>query len=159
MTKDMADRPYRLGVGIVLFNAQGLAFVGKRKDTQENAWQFPQGGIDKGEDPLATAWREMAEEIGTNKAQLIGESSDWLQYDLPAEIANKSWGGKYRGQKQKWFAFRFTGTDADIDLETFTPEFSQWKWMDLADVPNHIVAFKRPLYEQVVAQFLKLTGK
>lgn len=159
MSKTFANRPYRSGVGIVLFNADGQVFVGKRKDTAEPAWQFPQGGIDGEEDPLDAAWREMAEEIGTNKAQLIGQASDWIRYDLPAELADKSWGGKYRGQQQLWFAFRFVGTDADIDLETFTPEFSTWKWMELAEVPNHIVSFKRPLYDQVVAQFLKLTGK
>ena len=156
---DFADRPYRLGVGIVLFNPDGLVFVGRRKDTEQAAWQFPQGGIDQGEDPLAAAWREMGEEIGTDKAQLIGQSRDWLSYDLPTDLADKSWGGKYRGQKQVWFAFRFTGTDADIDLETHTPEFSQWRWIELADVPNHIVPFKRPLYVRVVAEFLPLAQR
>ena len=158
MTKDLADRPYRLGVGIVLFNDKGLVFVGKRKDTAE-AWQFPQGGIDNDEDPLEAVWREMAEEIGTTNAQLIAQSSDWFSYDLPPDLANKAWGGKYRGQRQLWFAFRFVGTDADIDLNTFTPEFSEWKWMPLAQVPDHIVDFKRAMYEQVVAQFFTLTGK
>ena len=153
-----SDRPYRLGVGIVLFNTDKKVFVGKRKDTPD-AWQFPQGGIDKGEEPLDAAWREMGEEIGTNNAQLIAQSSEWLGYDLPEDLANKSWGGKFRGQKQLWFAFRCTGTDADINLEVHTPEFSEWKWVDLAEVPNYIVPFKRPLYVQVVAEFLKLTGK
>ena len=157
--QDPNARPYRLGVGIVLFNSERKVFVGKRKDTDGNAWQFPQGGIDKDEDPLEAAWREMSEEIGTNKAQLLTQSSSWLQYDLPPDLADKAWGGKYRGQKQLWFAFRFVGTDADIDLETFTPEFSAWQWMDLAEVPNHVVGFKRPMYDQVVAEFLKLTGK
>ncbi len=156
--KDISERPYRLGVGIVLFNADGLVFVGRRKDTAEAAWQFPQGGIDKGEDPLEAAWREMGEEIGTTDAQLLTQTADWLVYDLPPDLANKAWGGKYRGQKQLWFAFRFTGTDADINLETHTPEFSEWRWMELAQVPDHIVLFKRPLYDQVVAEFLKLTG-
>jgi putative (di)nucleoside polyphosphate hydrolase len=156
---DNDNRPYRLGVGIVLFNADGQVFVGRRKDTVELAWQFPQGGIDKGEDPLQAAWREMSEEIGTDKAQLIGQSKDWLAYDLPPDLAAKSWGGKYRGQKQMWYAFRFVGKDSDIDLETHTPEFAEWKWMDLAGVPDCIVAFKRPLYIQVVAEFLSLTGQ
>jgi len=153
----ISERPYRFGVGIVLFNSDGKVFVGRRKDTPD-AWQFPQGGIDKNEDPLDAAWREMDEEIGTNKAQLIGQTSDWLAYDLPADLADKSWGGKFRGQKQLWFAFRFTGTEGDIDLETHTPEFSEWRWIELADVPNHIVSFKRPLYVQVVDEFSKLTG-
>ena len=158
MIKIFSERPYRLGVGIVLFNDKGQVFVGRRKDTKELAWQFPQGGIDQGEDPLEAAWREMSEEIGTNKAQLLAQSGDWLKYDLPREIADKSWGGKYRGQKQLWFAFRFVGKDADIDLNTFTPEFEEWRWEDLARVPELIVPFKRPLYDQVVAEFLKLVS-
>ncbi len=156
---DNDNRPYRLGVGMVLFNSAGLVFVGRRKDTPEPAWQFPQGGIDKGEDPLQAVWREMHEEIGTDKAQLIGQSCDWLTYDLPPDLAAKSWGGKYRGQKQMWFAFRFVGVDSDIDLETHTPEFSQWKWMELSLVPDVIVPFKRGLYTQVVAEFLTIAGQ
>ena len=159
MVKPYADRPYRPNVGILLLNAQGLAFVGRRKDTAELAWQFPQGGIDGDEDPLDAAWREMAEEIGTDKAQLLAQSRDWLTYDFPADVADKVRGGKYRGQKQMWFAFRFVGTDADINLETESPEFSAWQWMELDQVPAHAVAFKRDLYGQVIAQFRHLTGK
>jgi len=158
-TTDTESRPYRLGVGIVLFNADGRVFVGRRKDTAEPAWQFPQGGIDKDEDPMQAAWREMAEEIGTNKAHLIGQGREWLTYDLPPDLAAKSWKGKYRGQKQMWFAFRFDGDDGDIDLETHTPEFNAWKWMDLADVPDTVVSFKRPLYARVVAEFTALAGR
>jgi putative (di)nucleoside polyphosphate hydrolase len=150
------ERPYRPGIGLVLLNPVGLAFVAQRVDTPGDAWQFPQGGIDEGEDPRQTALREMEEEIGTNKAEILAESADWLFYDLPPAVADKSWKGRFRGQKQKWFCARFTGTDADINLETEHPEFSRWQWMDLAQVPGLIVPFKRPLYDQVVAEFLTL---
>ena len=158
MAKNKTDKPYRLGVGMVLFNEQGQVFVGRRKDAPDPAWQFPQGGIDEGEDPLAAVWREMAEEIGTNKAQLLRESGDWLAYDLPEDIAAKCWGGKYRGQKQMWYAFRFVGKDTDIDLNTHNPEFSHWQWVDLASVVDLVVPFKHALYQQVVAEFLPLAG-
>ncbi|OAN52368.1 RNA pyrophosphohydrolase [Paramagnetospirillum marisnigri] len=151
-----AERPYRPGIGLVLVNAQGLVFVAQRVDTPGDAWQFPQGGIDEGEDPRATALREMKEEIGTDKAEIMAESADWIGYDLPPDIADKVWKGKYRGQKQKWFLARFTGTDSDIDLDTEHPEFCRWRWMDLAETPGLIVGFKRPLYEAVVAEFLPL---
>lgn len=146
-------RPYRLGVGLVLFNAQGLVFAARRIDTKEPAWQFPQGGIDEGEDPLTAAFREMKEEIGTDKAELIAESRDWIAYDLPPELADKVWKGRYRGQKQKWYALKFLGDDTDIDIDTEHPEFSEWRWMKLSDVPPLIVPFKRALYDQVAAEF------
>lgn len=147
------QRPYRPGIGLVLLNPHGLAFVAQRIDTPGDAWQFPQGGIDEGEDPRATALREMEEEIGTDKAEIIAESRDWISYDLPPEIADKSWKGRYRGQSQKWFCARFTGTDADIDLETEHPEFCRWRWMELAEVPALIIPFKRVLYDKVAAEF------
>ena len=150
------DRPYRPGIGLVLLNRHGLAFVAQRIDTPGDAWQFPQGGIDAGEDPRQTVLREMEEEIGTNKAEIIAESRDWLSYDLPPDIAAKSWKGRFRGQRQKWFCARFTGVDADIDLATRHPEFRRWQWMDLAAVPGLIVPFKRPLYDRVVAEFLAI---
>ena len=150
------DRPYRPGIGLVLLNPRGLVFVAQRMDTPGDAWQVPQGGIDEGEDPRQTALREMEEEIGTAKAEIIAESKDWLSYDLPPEVADKSWKGRFRGQKQKWFCARFTGSDADIDLATEHPEFCRWQWMDLAAVPGLIVPFKRPLYDQVVAEFLPI---
>lgn len=150
------QRPYRPGIGLVLLNDQGLAFVAQRIDTPGNAWQFPQGGIDEGEDPRATALREMEEEIGTAKAEIIAESRGWISYDLPPDIADRSWKGRFRGQTQKWFCARFTGTDADINLETEHPEFERWRWMDLEEVPGLIIPFKRVLYDQVVAEFLPL---
>jgi len=149
------QRPYRPGVGLVLLNAQGLAFVARRVDTP-GAWQFPQGGIDPGEDPEATVRREMKEEIGTDHAEIIARSAEWIAYDLPPEIADRSWHGRFRGQTQLWFCARFTGRDSDINLATAHPEFDEWRWADLARVPDGIVPFKRPLYERVVAEFLPL---
>ena len=148
-----ASLPYRKGVGLVLFNAQGLVFAAKRIDTQALAWQMPQGGIDKGETPEVAALREMEEEIGTAKAEIIGETADWLTYELPAELIGKVWKGRYRGQKQKWFALRFTGSDADIDIHTKHPEFEDWRWVRLAELEELIVPFKRDLYRAVIAEF------
>lgn len=149
----MSNLPYRLGVGIILMNAEGLIFVAERIDTP-GAWQMPQGGIDAGEDPLPAAFRELEEETGTAKAELLVESRDWLAYDLPEEIRGKVWKGRYRGQKQKWFLFRFTGADSDIDIATEHPEFSSWKWAQPRLLPDMIVGFKQDLYRQVVAEFL-----
>lgn len=155
----LSQRPYRPGIGILLFNGQGQVFTARRIDTKEVAWQFPQGGIDEGEDPASAAWREMLEEIGTDKAELIGESAGWISYDLPHDLADKAWKGRFRGQKQKWFAFTFQGCDADINIDTEHPEFSEWRWMELAEVPGLIVAFKRPLYTQVAAEFASLAAR
>lgn len=148
-----AERPYRAGVGIVLLNADAQVFVAQRIDSKEPAWQMPQGGIDPGEDPRATALRELEEEIGTNAAELVAETEGWLTYDLPPAIADVIWKGRFRGQRQKWFLMRFTGTDAEIDIATGHPEFSAWKWADFDTLPALIVPFKRPLYEAVVQAF------
>jgi putative (di)nucleoside polyphosphate hydrolase len=150
-------KPYRRGVGVVLLNAtgknRGRVFVAQRIDTKEPAWQMPQGGIDDGETPRQAAMRELHEEIGTDKARIVGVTPHWLTYDLPADLQNKVWKGKYRGQKQKWFLMRFTGVDADINLDTDHPEFSTWKWLPLTHLPRVIVGFKRDIYKQVVAAF------
>lgn len=144
---------YRLGVGALLLNNQNQVFVAQRIDTP-GAWQMPQGGIDKGEDPRKTVMRELGEEIGTNHAEIIAETTDWLIYDLPDELRNNVWGGKYRGQKQKWFALRFTGTDADIDLSADDhPEFDTWRWVEIGQLTDLIVPFKRLLYENIVDEF------
>lgn len=148
-----ADKPYRRGVGVVLLNGAGKVFVAQRIDTAEPAWQMPQGGIDKGEEPLAAALRELEEETGTNKAELIAPTNDWLRYDLPADLQAKMWKGKYRGQEQMWYLMRFTGTDSDINIETKHPEFSAWKWADFEALPDLIVGFKKDLYRQIVAAF------
>ncbi|ABC22031.1 RNA pyrophosphohydrolase [Rhodospirillum rubrum] len=146
-----AGLPYRQGVGIMLINARGQVFVARRLDSPE-AWQMPQGGIDAGEDPETAAWREMEEEIGTRNALLLGETAGWLGYDLPEELRGRLWGGRFQGQRQKWFAFRFTGQDADINLATAHPEFDAWRWVDVDTLVALIVPFKRPVYEQVVAE-------
>ena len=156
---DITTLPYRLGVGILLLNPDGLAFVGRRIDQTAEAWQLPQGGIDADEDPRAAAFRELHEETGITAAELIAESRDWLAYDLPADIVPKVWRGRFRGQKQKWYALRFTGRDADIDLNMHEPEFDIWRWAPMAELPSLIVPFKRPLYEQVVAEFGHLAGR
>ncbi|MEA2779788.1 MAG: putative (di)nucleoside polyphosphate hydrolase [Rhodospirillaceae bacterium] len=152
------QRPYRPGVGIMLLNPQGEVLVARRIDMPSEAWQMPQGGIDKGEEPLEAAWREMHEEIGTDRAELAAESRDWLTYDLPPDLADHIWKGRYRGQRQKWFAFRFLGDDRDIDIATTSPEFSAWKWAAMPELPDLIVPFKRQLYTDLVAEFGHLPG-
>jgi len=146
----LEGRPYRRGVGVVLINGDGQVFVAQRIDTEEPAWQMPQGGIDEGEGPFDAAMRELEEEIGTADAEPLGET-DWLRYDLPPGLADKVWKGRFRGQEQKWFLMRFRGEDSAINLETDHPEFSDWQWVDLKDLPDLIVPFKRPLYEQIIA--------
>ncbi|MEQ9449751.1 MAG: RNA pyrophosphohydrolase [Rhodospirillaceae bacterium] len=134
-------------------NDQGRVFVAQRLDTKEPAWQMPQGGIDKDETPREAALRELREETGTDKARVIAVTRKWLRYDLPADLQRKVWGGKYGGQEQKWFLMKFTGTDADIDIDTDHPEFSAWKWLPFSRLPHVIVGFKREIYKQVVEAF------
>jgi len=151
--------PYRDGVGMMLISDKGLVFVAKRIDTVAEAWQMPQGGIDAGESPREAALRELKEEIGTDKAEIIAESRDWLTYDLPAELVPKLWGGRFRGQKQKWFALRFTGKDSDINIETDHPEFCEWQWIAMEKLPGVIVTFKRNLYQSIVDEFKFILDK
>ena len=150
------DPDYRPGVGIMLLNTDNLVFVARRIDVSEEAWQMPQGGIDVGEEPRDAASRELEEEIGTADAVILAESRGWLRYDLPAEVASRVWRGRYRGQRQKWFAMRFTGKDSDIDLATDHPEFNAWKWAPPASLPQFIVPFKRRLYAEILAEFAPL---
>lgn len=151
MTEDL---PYRRCVGAVLFNDGGRVLVCRRRDVATESWQLPQGGIDAGEEPEDAVKRELAEEIGTDKAEIIGECPDWLSYDLPRGAVGRALGGRYRGQRQKWFALRFTGADDDIDLaKSAHPEFSDWKWVPIEDLPSLIVPFKRPVYESIVRHF------
>lgn len=145
--------PYRLGVGILLLNSDRKIFIAQRIDMRAEAWQMPQGGIDEGEDPKTAAMRELGEEIGTNNAEIIAESKDWLTYDLPEALVPEIWGGKYRGQCQKWFAMRFLGKDSEINLETEHPEFLRWQWAEPAQVPLLIVPFKQALYRQILQEF------
>ncbi len=155
------DRPYRLGVGAVILNPEHQVWIGQRRPRKgedlPNPWQMPQGGVDKGEDPTAAVLREVAEETGTAKVTLLAESDGWLTYDLPPEISRQAWKGRYRGQKQKWFALRFDGDDTDIDISADKkPEFLDWRWAPLADLPGLVVPFKRPLYHAVVETFAHL---
>jgi putative (di)nucleoside polyphosphate hydrolase len=153
---DLAALPYRPGVGIMLFGPPGRVLVAKRIDMPSDAWQMPQGGIDEDEAPIDAAWREMEEEIGTAAAELLAESRDWLSYDLPDELIPRLWGGRFRGQRQKWFAFRFSGRDSDIDIARGNPEFSAWRWARLEQLPDLIVPFKRTLYQRLVEEFRPL---
>ena len=154
-----AKRPYRPGVGIMLLSALGRVLVAQRLDMPSQARQMPQGGIDKGEAPLAAAWREMREEIGTDRAVLEAESPGWHHYDLPPDRADQIWKGRFRGQRQKWFVFRFQGVDSDIDIATKHPEFSKWKWAEMRELPDLIVPFKRLLYSELVAEFGHLANR
>ena len=151
----MTDLPYRPCAGVMLLNREGRVFVGQRIDTTLEAWQMPQGGIDPGENARDTALRELGEETGIapEHVELIAEAPEELVYDLPPEMIGKVWKGKYRGQRQRWFLFRFTGEDADVNIATEHPEFRAWRWSDPADLPHLIVPFKRELYEQVLAAF------
>jgi putative (di)nucleoside polyphosphate hydrolase len=151
-----SDLPYRPCVGIMLFNRDGKVFVGKRIDQTVEGWQMPQGGIDKGEAPRQAALRELLEEVGTDKAEIIAEMDDWVTYDLPEHLVGVAFKGKYRGQRQKWFALRFTGQDGDIDLTAHEPEFSAFQWVSLEALPDLIVPFKRDIYKAVIAAFQNL---
>lgn len=147
------QRPYRKGVGVVLVNRAGLVLVGQRIDQTTESWQMPQGGIDEGEAPREAALRELAEEIGTDKAEIVAENSGWIAYDLPPQLADSIWKARYRGQEQKWFVCRFTGETEDIDVTGVEhPEFSAWKWAGADEVLRLIVPFKRELYARVLAE-------
>lgn len=150
---DVHELPYRPCVGIMLFNHRGKVFVARRRDMVSEAWQMPQGGIGVGEAPREAAFRELEEEIGTARAEVLAETNDWLDYDLPADLVPKLWEGRFRGQSQKWFAMLFTGEDGDIDIETEKPEFLEWKWAEVASLPDLIVPFKRALYRELVRRF------
>ena len=152
-TAPYEQRPYRPCVGIFLLNNDGLVFAGRRIDSRAKAWQMPQGGIDAGESPLQACMREMREEIGTNTAELINQHDDWLYYDIPLPLADRLWQGRYKGQKQKWMALRFTGDDSDIKIATEEPEFCEWKWLSPHDLVDLAVPFKRDVYQNVLAAF------
>ena len=147
------QRPYRPCVGIFLLNSEGYVFAGRRIDSRAEAWQMPQGGIDVGESPLDACMREMLEEIGTNNAELVVQHDDWLYYDIPLPLADRLWQGKYKGQKQKWLALRFTGQECEINIATQEPEFCEWKWLSPNDLVNLAVPFKRNVYKTVLTAF------
>ncbi|MEM1020590.1 MAG: RNA pyrophosphohydrolase [Pseudomonadota bacterium] len=144
---------YRPCVGIMLVNQDNAVFVGQRLDRMVEAWQMPQGGIDKGEMPMDAARRELEEEIGTAKADVLSETADWLAYDLPDELQGKVWGGRYRGQIQKWYLMRFTGDESDININTADPEFRSWRWTEPANLVDLAVPFKRGIYAELIRRF------
>ena len=151
---EIAKLSYRPCVGVMLLNATGEVFVGERIDTP-GAWQMPQGGIDMGEEPQAAALRELSEETGlqSEKVAIESETPGWITYDLPFEMVPKRWGGRFRGQKQKWFLMRFLGIDSDVNIDTDHPEFLSWRWMPQNDLIHHIVPFKRTVYAKVLRAF------
>ncbi|KTF67309.1 RNA pyrophosphohydrolase [Sphingomonas sp. HT-1] len=152
---DTASLPYRPCAGVMLLNREGLVFVGQRLDSVVEAWQMPQGGIDPGEDALDAAFRELSEETGIARchAELIAQSPDELCYDLPDDLVGKVWKGKWRGQRQRWFLFRFLGEDSDINIQTTEPEFRAWRWVEPTELPELIVPFKRALYAEILELF------
>ncbi len=149
--------PYRPAAGVMLLNREGKVFVAQRLDSTLEAWQMPQGGLDEGEDARAGALRELEEETGirAEHVELIAAAPEELYYDLPADLVGKLWKGKWRGQRQSWFLYRFTGTDEDVNIETAHPEFRAWKWADPQELPAMIVPFKKKLYEDVLGAFSK----
>lgn len=164
------DLPYRSCVGVMLLNRDGLVFIGRRhseaneKVADGYAWQMPQGGIDPGEDPYQAAVRELYEETSVRTVSLLAEAPDWYSYDLPSMVAGRAWRGRYRGQIQKWFAFRFEGDESEINIHQpggggHKPEFDEWRWEEMHRLPELIIPFKRPVYENVVAAFGHLASK
>lgn len=156
--------PYRDNVGAVLFNPAGLVLVARRADLPNaegaaGGWQLPQGGMDPDEDPRIAVLRELEEEIGTARAEILAEHPEWLHYDLPAALIGRALGGRYRGQRQRWFALRFLGEDSDIRLDLDPhPEFDAWRWVALRELPALAVDFKRPIYEVLARDFARFTG-
>ncbi|MEC9345679.1 MAG: RNA pyrophosphohydrolase [Pseudomonadota bacterium] len=156
MSSSLSGLPYRPCIGIMLINPDWHVFVGQRIDQEVEAWQMPQGGVDDGEDADAAVFREMEEEIGTARAEILGRAPEPIAYDLPEHLVGRVWKGRYRGQSQTWYALRFLGTDADIRIDTAHPEFNAWRWAPLSDLVELAVPFKRDTYRKVVEVFAPL---
>ena len=147
--------PLRLGVGMIVLNGKNQVFVGKRKDNPIDKWQMPQGGVNEGENLIDAMKRELQEETGIQNIEILNEIDGWFEYELPNYLLGKIWRGKYRGQKQKWFIVKFLGDDQEINLELDKPEFIEWRWLDIENLPNVIVDFKRRVYEQLLPKIRK----
>ena len=151
------ELPLRAGVGIVLLNHENNIFVGKRIDNPKYSWQMPQGGVDQNEDFFRAAKRELEEETSIKSVKLITELDGWFEYDLPEYLLGKLWNGKYRGQKQKWFVMKFIGKTSEINVNTKNPEFSEWKWIELTNLPNIAVHFKKEIYKKIKEELNSLS--
>ena len=149
MKKEFQDLPYRSGVGIVVLNKNNKVFVARRIDNPKNFWQMPQGGVDKNEDFLTAAFRELDEETSIKSVELIKELDGFITYNLPDHLLGIIWKGKYKGQTQKWFVMRFIGEDSEININTKHPEFLEWKWVELSEITKLVVNFKLDLYQEV----------
>jgi len=149
MNKNVSDLPLRTGVGIILLNDDNKVFVARRIDNPKNFWQMPQGGVDKGEEYLKAAYRELEEETSIKSVQLVKELDGLISYDLPRNLLGIIWKGKYRGQKQKWFLMKFLGHDDEINIKTKNPEFCDWKWINLENITDQVVDFKLHVYEEI----------
>ena len=154
--KNIKELPLRLGVGIALLNHENKVFVGKRIDNPKNYWQMPQGGIDKNESFVEAAKRELEEETGVKTIKILKEFDGWLIYNLPKNLIDKIWKGRYRGQKQKWFIIKFLGKNNEINIRTKNPEFLDWKWIDPSDLPKVVVNFKSNIYKKLAKELTSL---
>ena len=156
MKKEFQDLPYRIGVGIVVLNKNNKVFVARRIDNPKNFWQMPQGGVDKNEDFLTAAFRELDEETSIKSVELIKELDGFITYNLPDHLLGIIWKGKYKGQTQKWFVMRFIGEDSEININTKHPEFLEWKWVELSEITKLVVNFKLDLYQEVQRKVEKI---
>tara|TARA_B100001093_G_scaffold277452_1_gene265172 strand:- start:394 stop:870 length:477 start_codon:yes stop_codon:yes gene_type:complete len=156
MKKNFSNLPLRTGVGIIVLNKNNRVFVGKRIDNAKNFWQMPQGGVDKGEDFLKAAYRELDEETSIKSVELIKELDGAITYELPKRLLGIIWRGKYRGQKQKWFLMRFTGEEKEINVKTKNPEFFEWKWVELDQITELVVDFKLHVYTELKEKVKKI---
>lgn len=148
------NRPYRHGVGMMVFNDPKEIFMGRRLDFPQGAWQLPQGGLNPGEDPIKAALRELYEETGMETVEMVAESKHWYHYDFPGALSRRIWGGQFKGQTQKWFLMRFQGAEEEIRLNLHhDPEFCQWRWVPYETIPHEAISFKRPLYRHLIKEF------